>query len=327
MPPVPVAPAPEQPPAMEVVPLVSPIRLTPSSAPSAVQLPGLFNPAAVSSRTGRVIVIVIPKGGTGKSTFTLFSSFFIADALARSNKKVCLLDANLQQADAIRMLKRSRDASTIVQLVGDVINRQTVSNIIQHIGNLDLVFGPAKPEEANPNIITPQMYSNVAAVLREMYDYVIVDTPVAEHYHPLFDQFLIPVCDYMVCVLTPDRIPTENTIAYLQIKESPVAIGGAGMDRGRIGIVLNKVSEDRQSAVNNTRHSLQAWNWLGMVKDDVTWREATDRGEVPDFGPDAVASLSGIWYKITGEHALASAAPIATAKAKKFSLLGRKTKQ
>jgi len=305
---------------------VSPIRVGISSAPAVIPQAGLFNPAAVELRNGRIVVIVVPKGGTGKSTFSLFSAFFTADALARSNKKVCLLDANLQQADAIRMLKRSQDASTIVNLVGDVVNRQTVSNIIQHIGNLDIVFGPLKPEEANPNIITPQMYASVAAVLREMYDYVIVDTPVADHYHPLFDQFLIPIADYMVCVLTPDRVPTERAIAYLLLKEAPVAIGGAGVDRGRIGIVLNKVTEDRVSAVTDSRHSLQAWNWLGMVKEDVTWREATDRGEIPNFTAEAVGALAGIWYKITGEQVFATqqAAP---ERSKESSFLRRRAKR
>jgi cellulose biosynthesis protein BcsQ len=64
-------------------------------------------------------------------------------------------------------------------------------------------------------VLTPGLYGLATDLLAQLYDYVIVDAPSAEFYHPLFTEYALPRADYLLVPITQNIAGLMNTDSWL----------------------------------------------------------------------------------------------------------------
>ncbi len=237
------------------------------------------NPTA---RRGKVIAVGAPKGGVGKSSLTLNIAGLLATLVKKSGKTVCVVDANFQNGDTGKYLDRydptvkdllERATSFSPEIVGQYL-------ITHNTYRFSALLAPPTPIDGNPTLISGKVYSRIVDVLREMFDYIIVDTPVAELYHDIFDNFVLPQTDYLIVAAGPNEATLLNISLYLQSICSPKHTGGRGFDENKVGVFLNRAEEDIGCDVDTARNAVAQWQWLGHVPEAKEWKLANNKGQL-----------------------------------------------
>jgi pilus assembly protein CpaE len=129
-------------------------------------------PVAAKARTGRVVTVFSPKGGTGKTV----TSSNLAAALARRGKRTLLLDLDLQFGDAAIVMGVEPE-KTIYDLVvapGELDFEKLAGYTTKHPSGLDILPAPLRPEDAE--LVTESKITRLLEVARECYDAIVVDT-------------------------------------------------------------------------------------------------------------------------------------------------------
>jgi MinD-like ATPase involved in chromosome partitioning or flagellar assembly len=243
---------------------------------------GAFSTQALPKRKGLVIAVAVSKGGSGKSTLALNLGVWAGLRLRQAGKTVCVVDANYQQADIGKQLHRY--TPNIVTLAKNPLDQdpQRIGQHILHMPNLHTSFllGPTGVDDANPLWITPELYAHAVEVLRSLYDVILIDTPVAEFHHDMFDRFVIPYADYIAVPVTPDIVTLQNTDNWLQGICQSAHQGGKGFDRDRIGIILNMAQDGVGMGEAEVQRNLAGWNFLGSVPASKVWQAARNEEEI-----------------------------------------------
>ncbi len=169
--------------------------------------------AAVAERErGRVIALFSPKGGLGRTTI----GTNLAVALHQSTgKPVCLVDGSLPFGDVGVILNVSPKAKTIADLVGSFESADAdvlESVLFQHSTGVKVLLAPPTPETTE--LISAAHMKHVIEVLRERYDYVIVDT------WPSFQEAVLAILDaaeVILTLLTLELTSLKNIRVFLEI--------------------------------------------------------------------------------------------------------------
>jgi len=173
-------------------------------------------PTTNAHKSGRLIVVFSPKGGTGKTMLATN----LAVALAEEKNRTCLIDVDLQFGDvAIALgLEPTRTTSDALGLRNAVDEHALKSLLLPYRSNLTVLPGPTKPADAE--FVSPDLVTNLIEGLLTMHDVVIVDTP------PEFNDIVLKILDMAdthLLVATPDlaalkslrvAIDTLNAIGY-----------------------------------------------------------------------------------------------------------------
>jgi pilus assembly protein CpaE len=128
-----------------------------------------------SQATGKVITVYSTKGGVGKTTMAVNLAAFLA---AERRVSTCLIDLDLQFGDASVLLSLIPRRT-----ISDLVNEQTLdketllSYMLNHPCGLKVLPAPLRPEYAE--YVTAESVGKIIALCREIFDYVIVDTPAA----------------------------------------------------------------------------------------------------------------------------------------------------
>lgn len=128
---------------------------------------------ATTARECKVIVVVSPKGGSGKTAV----SSNLAVALAELHPgRVALVDLDLQFGD-LALAMSLKTEHTLSQLVrGSQIDARTVKlHLTPAVNQLFVLVGANDPVDADS--VTHQHVSRVLPLLSQNFDFVIVDTP------------------------------------------------------------------------------------------------------------------------------------------------------
>ncbi|MFL6155353.1 MAG: CpaE family protein, partial [Marmoricola sp.] len=124
------------------------------------------------TREGKVITVFSPKGGVGKTTVA------VNIAIALSNhglSKVCLVDLDLGFGDVAITLQVIPD-HTIAEAVEseEHLDFSLLQTLLTEHESCSILAAPTHPEAKER--ITPALVRQVLKVLREQFDYVVVDT-------------------------------------------------------------------------------------------------------------------------------------------------------
>ena len=184
------------------------------------------------SRSGRIVTVFSPKGGTGKTA----TATNLAAAFAKYEKqRTLLLDLDLQFGDAAIMLGLEPD-KTIYDLVvapGELDSEKLAGYITKHTSGLDILPAPLRPEDAE--LVTESKLARLLEVARESYDLIVVDTS------PFFHGPMLATLDrtdelLMVCGLD---VPTlKNVRLSMQTLEL------LSFPAHRIRFVLNRANSN-----------------------------------------------------------------------------------
>lgn len=130
-------------------------------------------PVATHKDEGQIIVVMSAKGGSGKTV----TATNLAILLTRfEDKKVALVDADLQFGDVCLVLQLE-PRFTLVNAAHELhhLDTQLLESLLtDHPSGLKVMAAPLEPAFADD--ISTESLITVVTLLRETYDYVIVDT-------------------------------------------------------------------------------------------------------------------------------------------------------
>jgi pilus assembly protein CpaE len=196
----------------------------------------------------RTIVVLGPKGGTGKT----LTSCNLGVLLASRGHRTVIVDIDLQFGD-VGLALGMRPERTIYDLsvAGGTLDAEKVDDYLaHHQSGLRVLLAPSRPDQASS--VTVDLLLEVYPILRDEFDYVIVDTP------PGFTPEVIATIDNStdVCMVgTLDTLSLKNTRLGLE------TLTLMGYPEANVSLVLNR-----------------AQTKVGISADDV----AQVAGRVPD---------------------------------------------
>lgn len=156
-------------------------------------------------------------------------SMALAGSLAQIGKKVLFLDADIRKSVLIARYQLTQELNGLSQYLS---GQKDFEEILYHTSteNMDIIFsGPYSPNPAE--LLEEKAFAKMFEVLKEYYDYIIVDTPPMAN---LIDGAIIArYCDGAIMVIESGAISyrLEQKVKS-QIEKSGCRI---------LGVVMNKV--------------------------------------------------------------------------------------
>jgi len=123
---------------------------------------------------GQIVTVFTAKGGVGKTMLAVNLGVVLAQG---GRNRVCVVDLDLASGDvAISvLLDPARSMADAVSMAGRLDATGAASLLTPCRPGLDMLLAPATPGDADK--ITASLVGELLAVLRRMFDYVVVDTP------------------------------------------------------------------------------------------------------------------------------------------------------
>ncbi len=213
-----------------------------------------------------VITVFSTKGGAGKSVIATNLGVTLAQ---RSDKPVCLIDADLQFGDIAVMLKLAPQ-HTIVDAVSS-LDRLDVSLmqslLVQHESSgLFILPAPLEPAFAD-QIGAPEMMQ-IVEVLRRFCSYVIVDTPA---YFNDVVLGMIEVSDDVLLVAGMDIPNIKNVkigLQTLRLLNTPME---------KLRLILNRANSKVKLDVTEVERTLQVSADV-LIPSDIVVPQSVNRG-------------------------------------------------
>jgi pilus assembly protein CpaE len=188
-------------------------------------------PQTPQEHQGRLICVLGLKGGSGKT----LTSANLAVALAEAGQRVVIVDIDLQFGDVglALGLRPERTIYDVVRSGGSLDAQKLEAFLLEHPSGARALLAPVRPDQAGA--VTPDFLREVYGLLRQTYDYVVIDTP------PSFSPEVIASvdCSTEVCVVAMlDSLSLKNTKIGLETLER------MDYDSSRIRVVLNRADSN-----------------------------------------------------------------------------------
>lgn len=180
-----------------------------------------------TSRTHRLIMVVSPKGGAGKTTVAANLAVGLAK---RAPKQVVLVDADLQFGDvgnALRLLAETSIRDAIAGGLHDVTEVKV--HLTPHRSGLFALCAPEIPGVADE--ITAQAFAKAINLLHEDFKYVVVDTD------PGLGERTLTVMDYATDLVF---VAATDVASVRGLHKTIDALDRIGMTGPRRHFVLNR---------------------------------------------------------------------------------------
>jgi pilus assembly protein CpaE len=195
------------------------------------------------SGLGKLITVFSAKGGCGKTTV----STNLAAALAKTGRRVCLVDLDLAFGDVAIALQLfpDRGIAALAARNGRIDRTAVAGAVTTHSANLDAILAPVEPGAAET--VSAELVTELLQVLKGMYDFVVVDTPPAftDHVLASFD-----ASDHMALLTTLDIPALKNLKLALETLDL------LGYARDRYHIVLNRADSKVGLVIEDVQKTL-----------------------------------------------------------------------
>ena len=214
----------------------------------------------------KVITVFSTKGGAGKSMIATNLGVTLAQ---RSDKPVCLVDADLQFGDIAVMLKLSPQ-HTIVDAVSslDRLDASLLQNLLVTHESSGLLILPAPLEPAFADQIGATEMMQIVEVLRRFCSFVIVDTPA---YFNDVVLGMIELSDEVLLVAGMDIPNIKNVkigLQTLRLLNTPME---------KLHLVLNRANSKVKLDVTEVERTLQVSADI-LIPSDIVVPQSVNRG-------------------------------------------------
>jgi Flp pilus assembly CpaE family ATPase len=208
----------------------------------------LAPPADQESTPGQIVTVFAAKGGCGKTTLAVN----IAVSLAMQGVgRVCVVDLDLAFGDVgiTVQLDPLRTMLDALPMAGHLDESGAASLLTRYQPGLDMLLAPVTPGDAEK--IPPRLVGELLAVLRGMYDFVVIDTPAQFNEHVLT---AMDVSSHLVLITTPDVTALKNlrvALDMLDMLSYPRQIRSVVVNRAdsKVGLSLEQVHKVVRSDV------------------------------------------------------------------------------
>jgi pilus assembly protein CpaE len=271
-------------------------------------------PASASRALGEMVAVLGPKGGTGKTLTTVN----VAAALAAAGQSVIVVDLDLQFGDIGLALGLPPDR-TLYDLAraGGSLDAEKIEDFLsEHSSGIRALLAPRRPDHAGA--VTVEFVRDLFDALREMADFVIVDTP------PGFTPEVIAAIDrssWVCMVAMLDALSLKNTKLGLETLDL------MGYEPDRVKVVLNRADSRVGITVDDVT------KLLGRAPDirvpshrDIT-RSVNEAQPIVASGGNAEArrAFESLGASYMDAHAI-EVTPAAAAKQPRRRIIGRRRK-
>ena len=198
---------------------------------------------------GKLITVFSAKGGCGKTTLATNLAAALAD---KGRRQVCLVDLDLAFGDVAIALQLF-PAHTIADAVplADSLDAPAVASLLTpHSPGLTTLVAPIEPGMAES--IPASLVARVLTILKQQYDFVVVDTPPAfdDHVLAAFDQ-----SDLVALLATLDIPALKNlklTLETLDLLNYPRERWRLVLNRSdsKVGLALGEVEKTLKSPIS-----------------------------------------------------------------------------
>ena len=195
---------------------------------------------------GRVVTIFSAKGGCGKTTMATNLAAALADGGRRS---VVIVDLDLAFGDvaiALQLFPSHTIADAVPMGEADLDFEAVQSLLTSHSAGLTALVAPLEPGAAES--IPATLVSKILLLLREHYDYVVVDTP------PAFDDQVLAAFDLSDSIIL---MATLDIPALKNLKLTLETLDMLNYPRDRWSIVLNRSDSKVGLAITEVETTLR----------------------------------------------------------------------
>jgi pilus assembly protein CpaE len=251
-----------------------------------------------------LIVVLGPKGGTGKTLTTCN----LAVALANRDARTVVVDLDLQFGD-VGLALGLKPTKTIYDLAiaGGTVDIDKVDGyLLEHSSGARVLLAPVRPDQAAA--VNVAFLRKVLELLRSRYDFVIVDTP------PAFTPEVIAAIDSAsdLCVV--------GMLDALSLKDTKIGLETLlqmGYRLDEIQLVLNRADTSVGIGQNDVEHLLGKVPDVLIPSDRAIPRAITDGRAIVEIEPKsgaarAFVSLAEYYLEAARAARAAALTPIVT---------------
>ncbi|ACV79049.1 hypothetical protein [Nakamurella multipartita] len=306
--PLPVlAAAPARPATVTAPPVTGDDLLDLMAGPRAAATPG-SDRTRRRGQLGHLVISWAARGGAAKTSIAL--------ALAQRAGQRCpdlqvtVVDANRGQSDITKYLRLARptipgifDAAVTGDPARAVLTMQAANDLrpgrwFDEL-HFHLIPGPRSTDEADPTVVTSDVYAQVIEQAQLNSDLVIVDTQIVEAHDTsgLIDNLAVPL------LATPGVWGIANTdsssVGVSNLADRLSMMAAAGVGREHMLMVINKSVVDFSEDDVRQRFSPYVCD-LERIGNDDTVVEMMNNGRIPSDHAVYAAALDRILHRITG---------------------------
>ena len=193
-----------------------------------------------------MVTVFSAKGGCGKTTLATNLAAVLAD---RGRRQVCLLDLDLAFGDVAIALQLF-PVHTIADAIplGETLDAEGVRSLLTpHSPGLTTLVAPVEPGTASS--IPAELITKILTILRESFDYVVIDTP------PAFDDQVLAAFDQSDIIA---NLATLDIPAIKNLKLTLETLDLLNFPRDRWQILLNRADSKVGLSVHDVEKSLAA---------------------------------------------------------------------
>lgn len=191
-------------------------------------------------REGQVVTVFAAKGGVGKTTVAINLGVALAEG---TGQRVCVVDLDLSFGDVAISVGLDPERTVVdgLPMAGHLDPTGAASLLTRYRPGLDMLLAPVTPGDAER--VPPALVGELLAVLRDMYDFVVVDTPAQFSEHVLV---AMDASAHHVLLTTPDTPALKNlrvTLDMLDLLSYPREIRSVVLNRSdsKVGLTVEDV--------------------------------------------------------------------------------------
>ncbi|MBF6612438.1 MAG: response regulator [Chloroflexi bacterium] len=219
-----------------------------------------------NSHSGKVIAIVSPKGGVGRTAVA--ANLAVALKLS-TQKKVALVDGSLYFGD-LGVMMNLLSNKTIVDAIEhiDELDADLLNDIMTtHSSGVKVLLAPPQPEMAE--LVNAEHVRRVLVELSNNFDYIVVDT------WPSFAETVLTamdMSDHILLVMTLEMTAIKDVKLYLEVVDK------LNYPAEKVKLILNRAGSAGGIKVEAVEETLRHKVMVGLSNDGVGMLMAINQG-------------------------------------------------